>query len=270
MCTELSQRGENMEKKFIVFDIDGTLLTDSKIILDSTKKAVASLHKHGHEVAIATGRNAKMAQPIIDELSLKNYIVCNGAAGYFHNDLAYLNPLDEDAFHRLVKLADQHQHSVVYETAHELKRRNEQAGERVKNGMKFVGYDVPGYNFDFYKDHSLIQLLLFYNEEEKHIYENGQFPEFRFVRWYKDGVDVLPQNGSKYETILKVATDKGFTRDNIIAFGDGLNDYEMIANAGLGIAMNNAEEIVKEVAEKITHSNNNHGISLALKELSLI
>lgn len=259
-----------MEKKFIFFDIDGTLLTDDKVILESTKEAVRRLHEKGHETAIATGRNAKMAQGIIDELEMKNYIVCNGAAGYFHNERAYFNPLNKEAFHRLLKVADAHGHQVVYETAHELRRRDEEPASRMREGMKFVGYDVPEYERDFYKQHDLTQLLLFYNEEEKEIYESGQFPEFRFVRWYEDGVDVLPANGSKYETIQKVAESQGFKKEDIIAFGDGLNDYEMISNVGTGIAMGNAEEIVKEVAEMITHTNNNHGISLALKDLALI
>jgi hypothetical protein len=259
-----------MEKKFLFFDIDGTLLTDDKVILDSTKEAIKKLHEQGHETAIATGRNAKMAKEIIDELGMKNYIVCNGAAGYFHEERAYFNPLDKAAFQRLLKVADANGHQVVYETAHEVKRRDQEAGTRMKEGMKFVGYEVPEYDREFHKENDLTQLLLFYNEEEKDLYENGQFPEFRFVRWYKDGVDVLPANGSKYETIIKVAESKGFKKEDIIAFGDGLNDYEMISNVGMGIAMGNAEEIVKEVAEMVTHTNNNHGISLALKELTLI
>jgi hypothetical protein len=259
-----------MEKKFLFFDIDGTLLTDDKVILDSTKEAIKKLHEQGHETAIATGRNAKMAKEIIDELGMKNYIVCNGAAGYFHEERAYFNPLDKAAFQRLLKVADANGHQVVYETAHEVKRRDQEAGIRMKEGMKFVGYEVPEYDREFHKENDLTQLLLFYNEEEKDLYENGQFPEFRFVRWYKDGVDVLPANGSKYETIIKVAESKGFKKEDIIAFGDGLNDYEMISNVGMGIAMGNAEEIVKEVAEMVTHTNNNHGISLALKELTLI
>lgn len=259
-----------MEKKFIFFDIDGTLLTDNKEILESTKEAIRTLHDQGHETAIATGRNAKMAKDIVDELGMENYIVCNGAAGYFHNERAYFNPLDKEAFHRLLKVADANEHQVVYETAHELKRRDEKAGSRMSEGMQYVGYDVPEYDRSFYERHDLTQLLLFYNEEEKHLYEDGQFPEFRFVRWYKDGVDVLPANGSKYETIQTVAQSKGFAKEDIIAFGDGLNDYEMISNVGTGIAMGNAEEIIKEVAEIVTYSNNEHGISRALKDLALI
>lgn len=259
-----------MEKKIIFFDIDGTLLTDDKTILDSTKKAIKKLQDQGHETAIATGRNAKMSKDIIDELNMKNYVVCNGAAGYFHNERAYFNPLNKEAFERFMKTADSNEHQIVYETAHELKRRSKQTDNRIENGMQSVGYEVPDYDRGFYKHHELTQALVFYNEEERHLYEDGQFPEFRFVRWYESGVDVLPENGSKYETIIRLSESKGFKKENIIAFGDGLNDYEMISNVGIGIAMGNAKNSIKQVAEKITDTNNNGGIHLALKELALI
>ena len=78
----------------IFFDIDGTLVNDQKIIPESTKLAIKELKKNGHEVAIATGRNLFMAQGIIDELDISNYIVCNGAAGYLDKKQVYENPLD--------------------------------------------------------------------------------------------------------------------------------------------------------------------------------
>ncbi|WP_080146234.1 Cof-type HAD-IIB family hydrolase [Marinilactibacillus piezotolerans] len=259
-----------MTKKFIYFDIDGTLLTDEKTILDSTREAIKSLQEKGHEVAIATGRNALMAKELIEELDMHNYIVCNGAAGFFHHEEVFLNPLDPDAVERLIKIADHNGHQLIYETAVTLKRRSQEIYPEVQAGMNHVGFAVPEQDRLFYKNHSLTQALVFYSEEERHLYEDGQFPEFRFVRWHTSGVDVLPADGSKFETILKLSTDKGFAKKDIIAFGDGLNDYEMIKNVGLGIAMGNGETIVKEVAEMVTDTNNQDGIYKALKKLELI
>lgn len=259
-----------MNKKMIYFDIDGTLLTDSKTILDSTREAIARLQENGHEVAIATGRNAKMAKELIDELNLPNYIVCNGAAGFFHHKQVFANPLDKKALERLILVADANNHQIIYETAKDLKRRSEEISQAVESGMKHVGFDVPDVETDFHKQHDLTQALIFYSENDRHLYEDGQFPEFRFVRWYESGVDILPADGSKYETIFKLSTDKGFKKEDVIAFGDGLNDYEMIGNVGMGVAMGNAVPSVKQVAEMVTDTNNNDGIFKALKELKLI
>ena len=110
-------------KKFIFFDIDGTLLNDEKMPLDSTVQALRQLQKNGHEIAIATGRNLFLAREVIDTFQLDNYIVCNGAAGYFKHELKYENKLDLTAFEKLLQVSDETGHQVVYESAHALARR---------------------------------------------------------------------------------------------------------------------------------------------------
>lgn len=259
-----------VQKKMIFFDIDGTLVNDQKIIPESTKLAIKELKKNGHEVAIATGRNLFMAQDIVDELDIDHYIVCNGAAGYLHNKLVYENPLDHSQLEKLIKVADLNNHDMIYETPETLRRRNEEADVSITTAMKSVGYGVPKYDADFYLHNSLVQCLLFYREDEKQFYENGQFSKFRFVRWHDSGVDVLPHDGSKANTVIRVALENGFKVEDTIAFGDGLNDLEMIEKVGTGVAMGNALESVKLRADKVTKSCNEDGIYIALKELNLI
>lgn len=259
-----------MQKKMIFFDIDGTLVNDQKIIPESTKLAIKELKKNGHEVAIATGRNLFMAQGIIDELDISNYIVCNGAAGYLDKKQVYENPLDHAQLEKLIKVADSNNHNIIYETPDTLRRRNEEADVKITTAMKSVGYGVPKYDPDFYLNHSLVQCLIFYREDEKQYYESGQFSKFRFVRWHESGVDVLPHDGSKAATVLRVALENGYSVEDTIAFGDGLNDLEMIEKVGTGVAMGNALESVKLRADKVTKSCNEDGIYIALKELGLI
>ncbi|MBT2731664.1 Cof-type HAD-IIB family hydrolase [Carnobacterium sp. ISL-102] len=259
-----------MQKKMIFFDIDGTLVNNQKLIPDSTKLAIKMLKENGHEVAIATGRNLFMAQNIIDELEISHYIVCNGAAGYLHKEQVYENPLDPVQLEKLIKVADLNNHQIIYETPAKLRRRNELANVRITTAMKSVGYGVPKFDQDFYQHNSLVQCLLFYREDEKHLYESNQFSKFRFVRWHDSGVDVLPHDGSKANTVLRVALENGYDVENTIAFGDGLNDLEMIEKVGIGVAMGNALESVKLRADKVTKSCNEDGIYIALKELNLI
>lgn len=259
-----------MKKKILFFDIDGTLLNDEKKLLRSTKEALQELQSNGHEIAIATGRNYAMAKIVIDELGLKNYIVCNGAAGFFHDEQVYENPLDAADFERLLTVADRNQHQMVYETPFMLKRRDEFVDANIKTAMEAVGFGVPEYDSEFHKNNKLVQALLFYREEDKALYENGVFPKFKFVRWHDAGVDILPRGGSKAKTILKLSADQGFQREDIIAFGDGLNDLEMISEVGTGVAMGNALETIKLRADKVTANNNENGIAIALKEMNLI
>lgn len=255
-------------KKLFIFDIDGTVLDDDKIIPLKTKQAIKKLSET-HEVAIATGRNRSMAIDVIEELEISNYIVCNGAAAYYNQKAIYKNSLDKRELEELINLADQHNHQIVYETVDELRRRSEVPNSRMEKGMEFVGFSVPDYDQDFYKNQSLVQCLLFITEEEMEVYQD-KFDHFRFVRWYNNGLDVLPIDGSKFLTIKILAQHLGISLKDVVAFGDGMNDIEMIRNVGLGIAMGNAEEEVKEVADKVTDSNINDGIPNALRELNFI
>lgn len=256
-------------KKLFVFDIDGTLLAENKTIPDSTKEAVRQLSLD-HEVAIATGRNRAMASEIIRELNIENYIVCNGAAAYYKHDSIYTNSLNKEELDNLIQLADEYGHQMIYETVDELKRRNKEPNNRVETGMNFVGFPVPEYNKEFYQEQSLVQCLLFYSEKEASIYENSVFDRFRFVRWHETGVDVLPVDGSKYLTVQRLADHLEVDNKDIIAFGDGFNDMEMIQNVGTGVAMGNAEQAVKDIADIITASSSEDGIHSALKKLNFI
>ena len=255
-------------KKLFIFDIDGTVLDDKKAIPLKTKQAIKELNE-SHEVAIATGRNHTMAREVVEELGVSNYIVCNGAAAYYKHEAIYTNFLDEDELQKLIKMADENKHELVYETIDKLRRRSEMPGSRVEDGMQFVGFPVPEYDRDFYKTQSLVQCLLFVSEDEMEIYRN-EFSHFRFVRWYKTGVDVLPSDGSKFLTIKILANHLGINLKDVVAFGDGMNDIEMIENVGYGIAMGNAEKEVKDVANSITDSNENDGIPNALRQLKYI
>lgn len=257
------------DKKLFVFDIDGTLLDQNKNLHLKTKEAVKELMKN-HEVAIATGRNRAMAMEVIKELDVSNYIVCNGAAAYCQNDSIFTNELNKEELNKLITLADANGHQLIYETVDHLRRRNQEPNNRMIESMKHVGFSVPEFDREYFKKQSLVQCLLFYSHEEAELYDNNQFKHLRFVRWYETGVDVLPVDGSKYETIKYLARHMGIDNNNIIAFGDGFNDIEMIGQVGLGVAMGNAEKEVKDVAKMVTDTNDEYGIYKALKHLNFI
>lgn len=254
----------------IFFDIDGTLLNEEKQVLPSTKAALNQLKANGHEVAIATGRNLFLARDVIEELDFMNYIVCNGAAGYFHHELVFENSLNPTEFKQLLATADQNEHQLVYQSPELLRRRDQQADYRMEEAMRSIDFGVPEFDREFYQTNTLYQSLLFYPVEDQAIYENGQFPQFRFVRWHDFAVDVLPHNGSKANTALIMAKEKGFAVEDTLAFGDGLNDLELLTSVGTGVAMGNALEEVKLRANKVTANCNEDGIALALQELNLI
>ena len=83
-------------------------------------------------------------------------------------------------------------------------------------------------------------------------------------------MDVLTQGISKAATILQVAEDLDIQQEDIICFGDGMNDREMLSMAGVGVAMGNANAEVQKHADLVTQDHNSDGIYHALNKLGLI
>ena len=76
----------------------------------------------------------------------------------------------------------------------------------------------------------------------------------------------MPKGGSKAEGIKKLIEKLGFKMENVYAFGDGLNDIEMLQTVGTGVAMGNALDIVKEYADVVTTNVEDDGIVNGLKD----
>ena len=258
-----------MTKKLVLFDLDGTLLTDEHKVLDSTKEALEELEESGHIVMCATGRSYPLAKEIIEEVGFDNTILNNGAVAFYKGEQVYGNPLDRQAMERFISLNREENIDLIFHSLTETKRYSKNVETMTHNVMTSFGAFVPDYEEDYHVDKDIYQIVSIIEEERMVLY-GEQFPEFRFVRWHDKGLDVLPYNGSKAETIKVVADQLGISREDIVAFGDGLNDIEMLDYVGTGVAMGNARPEAKAVSNHVTATNNDHGIAKALKELGLI
>lgn len=258
-----------MTHHLFAFDIDGTLFNDKKEILPSTKEALSSLQKNGHFVMIATGRSLKQARPIIDELKLTSYLLCNGAAGFIDNVMIYKNMLSKHKIQAMIEVAKQHQLDIAMITLHGEYRQELRLNKITEEAMQSFGPWIPEYRPLSEIDEDVCQAVLFCNEEQEKYFEAFK-DDFRFVRWHPYGVDILPKENSKAHALKEIARIKGLSNDQLYAFGDGNNDYEMLLEVGHGIAMGNAVERTKEVAEFVTDDCNHDGIYKALKHYDFI
>ncbi|MBN8201592.1 Cof-type HAD-IIB family hydrolase [Bacillus sp. NTK034] len=256
-----------MSEKFIVFDIDGTLLTTEMKFLDSTKQALVALKEKGHYICIATGRDYVSAKSIVDELEIDTYVLCNGSIGYVRHELRHEVMLSKESIKKLIEIATENNDQVVFQTSNGLKRHFKEPGESLTKAYESLGWTIPDFDEMYWKQNQIIQAMLFCKPEDLQKYA---IKEFRYVSWHKFGLDVIPKEGSKAKTILIIAEENGFKREDIIFFGDGMNDIELMELSGMGVAMGNAATEVKGKADLITDSCNEHGIYNALKSMSLI
>ena len=91
----------------------------------------------------------------------------------------------------------------------------------------------------------------------------------RGVRWHPDFTDLIPADGGKPEGMKRFMRHYGWTREQTIAFGDGGNDADMLAFAGIGVAMGNAVDALKKVADYVTAPIGEDGIYKACEHLHL-
>lgn len=255
-------------RKLIAFDIDGTILDSNKRPLQSTIDALKLLREAGHFVTLATGRSRYLAEPVIKELAFENYILCNGAAGFLNHQQVFKETLSAEALEQLIDFCSELEIDTSLIHLDASKRLTSFDMDKMEVAMSSFGSTVSDLGY-LNEEEDVYQALAYYDASFDHLFD-GKYPEFNFVRWHEKCVDVVPTNGSKARTILSLADRLEIPREDVIGFGDGLNDREMLREVGVGVAMGNASEIVQQDADLVTKDNDSDGIWHALKELNLI
>lgn len=257
-----------MKHKLILFDIDGTLYDHDKKIPNSTMAAIKALQTQGHSVAIATGRAPFMVQSVLEETGIKDYVSFNGQYVYANGNVVYENPLDTESLKALEHTAREHDHPVVFLTHDDLVA-NIDFHEDIEISLSTMHMAHPRKDDIFYTQPKIYQALIFHQQSEDGIYD-GQFEHLKFIRWHELSRDVVPDNGSKMRGITHLAATLGFDIEDTVAFGDGLNDIEMIEGAGIGVVMGNGADELKQYADFVTKAVDEDGIMYAVKALNLI
>ncbi|OCA87795.1 phosphatase [Bacillus sp. FJAT-27225] len=256
-------------KTSVFFDIDGTLLDHDKKLPASTKAAVTRLKELGHEVALATGRAPFMFKDLLEELGIDSYISFNGSYVVHKGKPVYSRVLDKEELIRLTLFAEENANPIIYEN-HEKMFANIESHPHMTAGIDSLKINqAPIYDPAFYEKNDVYQLLLFCLEDMQDAYA-AQFKKFEFVRWHQYSVDVLPAGGSKAKGVEAFIQHLNIPKKNVYAFGDGLNDIEMLTYVENSVAMGNSEPIVKGLAKYVTHPVDEDGILKGLQLVGLL
>ncbi|TFJ91672.1 Cof-type HAD-IIB family hydrolase [Lentibacillus salicampi] len=257
-----------MVQKLIFFDIDGTLLNDEKQLPGSTRQAINELQTAGHLVAIATGRAPFAFKSIQKELNINSYVSTNGQYVVHDNEVIYKNPITPTILEGLEKYSAERNHPLVHLNNNDW-YSNTKHHPFIKEAIDSlkIGRDVT-YDPEFYRDGEVYQTLLFCADGEAEY--NRTFDQLNFVRWHNYSVDVTPSGGSKAEGISRLIRQLQIPANDIYAFGDGLNDIEMLRSIQNSFAMGNASDVVKKAASSVTKDVNDDGIWHGLKMAGLL
>jgi len=244
--------------KLVAIDLDGTLLSDEKTVPDTTVELIREAHKRGVAFTIATGRMSRGALRYAEQLGIDIPIITyNGAVirspmsgcVYREHKLPAVGAaqavtlLKDQPVLRYVFLEDE----VYTDTPHDWTDRY--AG-LLGVEMNFVGDVLELLS----EDPTMLVFMVPVMKaiELTELLKSGLDSQVRITNSTEWFLDVLSAKASKGLALKQLAEHLGIAHEEVIAIGDNLNDVEMIEYAGLGVAVANATDGLKSVADYIT------------------
>ena len=258
----------NTMKKFLFFDVDGTLYNYDKIIPASTLEALKIAKENGYEIAIATGRAPFMIKGLLEELNIHTYVSFNGQYVVYNDEVIFTDGVSSETLTKIIEFGSLRNEPVVFlDDVQMIASKGE--NERVAASLATLKYPYPLIDATYYLNKPVYQTLIFTDEEGEKEYSK-QFPDVQLVRWHPVSCDILPKDGSKARGIQKLQHFAQIPLEDIYVFGDGLNDIEMLSYVPNSIAVGNGHPKAKEVAKYVTDHVDENGIYNAMKMLNLI
>lgn len=282
-------------KMLIAIDLDGTLLNKHNEISRENIQAIKEAQKNGIEIVVATGRAHFDVQEIFKHTGIKTWIIgANGATIHKPNGQLFLStPLDKDKAIEILQWLEQEKYyyevfsdSAIFTPQNgrelltiEMDRLISANPELNIEELKYAAlkqYSQSGFVFiSSYKELletsiNIYNILVFSFDKEK---LNKGWKRFKdcndltLVTSANYNFELEHIDASKGNALKTLAKELGIPLSQTIAIGDSMNDYSMISIAGKGIAMGNACEEIKNIANEVTLTNDEHGVAYVINRL---
>ncbi|AZV48961.1 phosphoglycolate phosphatase [Bacillus halotolerans] len=245
----MSVQREDVNIKLIAIDMDGTLLNDEQLISDENRNAIREAEDKGVYVVISTGRTLMTCRELAESLKLSSFLItANGSEIWDSNfNLVERKLLHTDHIKMMWDLRNKHNTNFWASTVNKVWR-----GEFPEN---ITDHEWLKFGFDIEDDDIRNEVLA----------ELRKNKELEITNSSPTNIEVNALGINKAAALAKVSEKLGFTMENVMAMGDSLNDIAMIKEAGLGVAMGNAQDVVKETADWITDTNIEDGVAKAIR-----
>ncbi len=277
-----------MTRKAVFVDVDGTLIDDYGQVPESAVRAVREARTNGHLVFLCTGRSMVELTPSVHEVEVDGYVLSSGAYVQVGSEVLKHERLSQEAVHHVADFFDAHgggyffqAHDAVYASpqSRDLLRSivaasvaSDPAFSEVDHGL-LTYVDTITVDADP-RDRSMTKAIFF----ESAVSVEDLRAEFRDFLIVPASVTVFGANagemtipGIHKATGIDVVLDHvGIDLGDTIAIGDSYNDLEMLEHVAVGIAMGDAPQAVRDIADEVTASTTEDGIRLAFLRHGLI
>lgn len=263
-------------RKMIVIDLDGTLLDQNKKCPLKTKRYLKKLKDNGYIIVIATGRILNDAINVTKGATFSNYIISNNGSYIYDMERKYgilEYNIKNDQIRKICSYYDKYEDEIDHMTICDTKYyyKYSKYEKKYSNFNKKI-IDLKKFLNDFNSINHM-SISCSNNNKVLEIYDKirNDIPNLNFMIMQdsfsnKQWIEIVYIDVSKYNAIKKISEIENILNENIIAFGDGLNDIDMMTKCGISVAMANALKEVKQVSNYITLSNNENGVMDFLKK----
>lgn len=258
--------------KMVSMDLDETLLTTDKVITESFESFVNKLKSNNIIPVVATGREYYSAHKFvgnkvdIDLICNNGNVIRDNLSGKVH----YVNPISDEDLKRVMAFDD---NDKVFTSLHIERDDGIDLVYKKKNFTNFEGTYVDAFrgrnlgldNFDNLEGNPLSivfagshdDLVGLRNRMRDEISDRFNFHIMKIRREPKWMLEVLQKSGDKFYGVKKYAEIRGIDLKDVAAIGDDSNDVMLIKSVGLGIAMKNGVERLREAADVVSDFDNN-------------
>lgn len=235
--------------KIVFFDIDGTLLNfGAKGVTEKTRQTLEKLRQEGILLCIATGRSPVVV-PKFEGLKFDAYVTYNGSYCYDESGVIFSSPIAPDDVQTLMANAAAIGRPLCVATSQRLAANGWDVDLADYYALAHLQLKVDA-DFAEVARQPVYQVMMGCRESE-HPAILRDLPNMKIAISWDRAVDVIPADGGKGRGILKVLEHFGLRPENALAFGDGNNDIEMLQTVGTGVAMGNASDALKAVADDV-------------------
>lgn len=256
----------------LFFDIDGTLWDYKNYIPESAKKAIKLAQENGHKCFINTGRSrAFVYSKELLGMGFDGIVSSCGCMIEYNNEVVFNNLINKEDSLRTLTLMKECRFKPILEGPHYLYMNRpdfegDMYGEKVMRemGTRLLSIDDNWGNWEMNKLSCVCEL----ETKDRCLGELSDLYDFMF---HTDTIaEMVPKGFNKGTGILEICKILGYDPKDTVAFGDSINDKEMLETAGTAVAMGRSSDETKALADLVTDNLEDDGLWNAMKKLGLI
>lgn len=286
----MTDRGDRMERKMIFLDIDGTILIPGEGIRQTVRDGLRKARSRGHQIFICTGRSWCGLPDELVDMELDGIIASAGSDIWLHRQNVYRTSLDTELLQRTVRVL-QEQDAVCVLEGFEHVYLSER-GEQILSGEEEIPDDNPEIarwkaffgrrkNVRGVRDWNPMLApipkvtFMVWGSEKKEMIRKELEKDF-YVALYPQKVsnfangELISRTANKGTAVRLTAALLKQPYRNTVAFGDSMNDYQMIEQAACGVVMGNGDEKLKAIATRVCESVEEDGVIRELERMGVI